>query len=443
LNTFNNATAKEMDLSLLLQDEFFLIVFASIFVVSIISSIYPSWLITSVNSLDLFKQKIFPKKRNQLNLKKYLIGFQFAISIGLITVAILMSRQIQYTHQQDLGFTKDQLLFVEMSSSNSETTFGTIKNQFTTNPAIESVSLSRGFPIHSSRHTSSPMINREGGPKEELTEVRSFWVSYDFVETLDIQMAKGRDFSIEFPSDIGRSCLINETAARHFGWDDPIGKFIDNKKLQVVGVFRDILFHDPYNQIKPLVLTVIDDNSKISGPVYLGFRIKEGSFDSTKSTIANTLKKTFPNDPFEVKRFEDHYANNQIFKIFNTINNIFIFFSIIGILLSVFGIIGLVNHSLTQRTKEIAIRKVSGCSSLSIFRSLMIEYIIIIIIAGIFGSLAAHYIFGKMPIYYPIEQTILDYLIAVMIALVISLLAISVKTFKESTRNPVEALRYE
>lgn len=443
LNVFKNVIDKQMSIMLLLEDQFFLIVFASIFIVSIISSIYPSWMITSVSSLDLFKNKIVPRRRNYVNLKKYLVGFQFAISIGLITVAILMSRQIQHMYNQDLGFNKSQLLFVEMTPTEHNTTFSHIKNKLSVNSAIESVSISRGFPITSSRNTEAPMINREGGAREELIEVRSFWVSVDFVNTLDMEMVKGRDFSNIHPSDLKQGCLINETAVRHFGWDDPIGKYVDDKKLQVVGVFKDILFHDAYNQIKPLVLTLADEESIISGPVFFGARIKSDVFESAKSTLESTLKFVYPNDPFEVKRFGDHYAHDQIFKIFHSIKNIFIFFSVIGILLSVFGIIGLVNQSLTQRTKEIAIRKVSGCTSISIFRSLMMEYIIIILVAAIFGSMAAQYIFGKMPIYHPVDQNIFDYLIGIMIALGISMLAILFKTIRESTRNPVEALRYE
>ena len=230
IKTFNNVTDKQMNTMLLLEDQFFLVVFASILIVSIISSIYPSWLITSVSSLDLFKQKIVPGRKNKINLKKYLVGFQFAISIGLITVAILMSKQIQYTYNQDLGFRKSQLLFVEMTPTEYHTNFSKIKNQLTSDPTIESVSVSRGFPIHSSKYTSSPMINHEGNPREELIEVRSFWVSYDFVKTLDMEMVKGRDFSELHPSDVDQSCIINETAARYFGWEDPIGKYIDDKK---------------------------------------------------------------------------------------------------------------------------------------------------------------------------------------------------------------------
>ncbi|MCG8309015.1 MAG: ABC transporter permease [Cytophagales bacterium] len=443
LNAFNTLTDKQISLALLFEDQFYFTVFTTIMIVSFLSSTYLSGLITSVNALDLFKQKFFSKRSPQLSLKKFLVGFQFTISICLITVSILMSRQIQHMYNLDPGFEKNQLIFVEMVPTAPNIRFNSIKHQCLSNPDILSVSASRGFPIHSSRYTSAPLINWEGAPREELVEARSFWVSRDFVKTLEMKMVKGRNFSESSPSDFGKTCIINETAARHFGWEDPIGKYIQDKRLRVVGVFKDILFHDPYNQIKPLVLTVVDDNATLSGPMFLGFRIKAGTYKSAKETIENTLKSSFPEDPFVVKRFETHYVNDPHFKTFHSLNNLFILFSVVGILLSVFGMIGLVNHSLTQRTKEIAIRKVSGSSSLLIFRSLMIEHITILFIGAFFGSFAAKYIFGELPIYHPFEQHIFDYLIGVMIALIISFLAIFFKTFKESVRNPVEALRFE
>lgn len=442
MNSFNLATGKELEFSMLFHDGFFIIIIAIIFVLSIISSIYPSWLITSVSSIDLFKNNIL-KKRNRFNLKKYLVGFQFAISIGLITLAVLMSRQIQDMHTKDFGFEKENLLFIEMTPSAKDISFDKIKQQLATIPEIKSISFSRGFPIHSSRFTSAPMINWEGSAREELLEVRSFWTSYDYAKTLNLKISAGRGFSNEYPADVGHSCLINETAARQFGWEDPIGKYIDDKKLQVVGVFQDMLFHDTYNKIKPLVLTLAGDTTRIKGAVYFGFKIDQGTSKEVKSKITHVVQSFFPVDPFEVTLFTDHYKTDTIFSIFDTINNIFIFFSIIAVILSVLGVIGLVNHSLNQRTKEIAIRKVSGCSSISIFRSLTMEFVFIIIIAAVFGSLGARYMFNMLPLYYPIEQRITDYLIAVVIALLITLVSIFYKTLKESTRNPVDALRCE
>lgn len=443
LNTFNQFTDKSIRLGLLFTEHFWILVVFILFVVSTLSSLYPAWMITSVRSVDLFKRDLHLGRRGRISFKKYLIGFQFAVSICLITMSILMSKQVVYMHTKDLGYVKENLVFAELSSSADGVSIGNIQHQLEMIPEVRSVSFSRGFPMHSSRNTWSRMINWEGGAREERLGVCQFWVSYDFMSTLGMQIVKGRGFSKDFPSDAVQGCIINETAAEAFGWDDPIGKFVNDKQWQVVGVFRDIHFHDIYNEIKPMVLTLSADESTLRGPVYFGFKIDPESYAEAKTEIRSVVAGFFPDDPFEVVLFSDYFTRDDIFTVFDTIIHIFVFLAIIAILLSVFGVIGLVNHSLNQRTKEIAIRKVNGCPSWSIFRSLTLEYLIIITVAAVFGSLGARLVFEDMPLYYPMPQRLSDYLIAIVIALVITLASIFYKTFKESTRNPVESLRYE
>ncbi len=271
----------------------------------------------------------------------------------------------------------------------------------------------------------------------------TFWISNDFVKTMEVEIVKGQGFSSDYPADATGSCLINETLARHFGWDDPVWKYINDRKWQVIGVFRDMHFEDMYNQIRPLVLTLKTDDSMVSRHIYVAFRTEAGVSNSLKTQIERIMDENFPNDPFELIVFSDHFKNDEIFTVFDSIDSIIKFLSFVAIALSVFGVIGLVNHSPNQRTKEIAIRKVNGCSSFTMFRSMIMEYIIIIFIAAGFGTIASRYVFSLLPINYPIRQHVSDYLIGIFIALLITLIAIFYKTLKEATRNPVDSLRYE
>jgi len=443
LNLFNQFTDKSIRLDLLLTDHFWILNVSILILVSAVASLYPAWMITSVRSIDLFRRDLFSAKRHKLNFKKILIGFQFSVSIGLITIAILLSKQVVYMHSKDLGYQKENLVFAALESSSDFVTIKKAKNQFKNIFGIESVSVSRGFPMHSSRHTSSRMVNWEGAARDERVGIRQFWVGYDFIPTLDMKILEGRNFSRDFRSDADHACLINETAAKTFGWDNPISKYLDDQQIQVVGVFNDIHFHDIYNEIKPMVLNLKDEDVRLKGPVYFGFRIRSDSYLEVKSQIETVLAELFPQDPFEVELFADHFSRDDIFQVFDTIIHIFIFLATIAILLSVFGVIGLVNHSLNQRTKEIAIRKVNGCTSWSVFRVLTFEYLSIILIAAVFGSIGARIVFSDMPLYYPVPQQLSDYLISIIIALIITMVSIFYKTIKESTRNPVESLRYE
>jgi putative ABC transport system permease protein len=443
LDTFNQATDKSLTFSILFRDGLLIILFIIIVITGILSSIYPALLITSIKSIDLFKKRFIAVGKNKISLKRSLVVFQFTISIILITITVLMTKQIEYTQSMDIGFEKSNLLFTKVISSGKGITLNQIKNNLRSNPRILSVSASQGFPITSSRYTDIAMTNWEGGQADEVTEVISLWVSYDYINTVDLEIIKGRGFSMRYPADSIRSCVINETAARRFGWDDPIGKYIFDRKFQVIGVIKDMHFHDMYNQIKPLVLLLKNDNSEITGPVYFPFRIQPGSEKSTIPAINGVLKGSFPYDPFQVKIFNDYYKTDAIFEIFRTINLLFFFFAAIAIVLSALGVIGLTTHSLQQRTKEIAIRKVSGCSTLAMFKSITFEYILLIALASVAGSIGARYIYSFLPIYYAAEQNVIDFLIAVIIILVVTFASIGHKTWRESSRNPVEALRYE
>jgi len=198
-----------------------------------------------------------------------------------------------------------------------------------------------------------------------------------------------------------------------------------------------------YNSIKPIIITPKDNNIVINSPAFFSFRYTSGFEKQVRDKVEYTIKEFYPKDPFEAKVFIDHFKTDDIFKVYDTINSIFFFFALIAVALSVLGVFGLVTHNLNQRTKEIAIRKISGCSSFSILKSITFEYIFMILVASVFGLTGAYYIDNSLPIYYPVEKSIFDFLFAVILAIIITLVTIGFKTWKESTRNPVEALKYE
>jgi putative ABC transport system permease protein len=218
---------------------------------------------------------------------------------------------------------------------------------------------------------------------------------------------------------------------------------INNRELKVIGVIKDMHFHDMYNVIKPLMIRVRDDHAIINGPVFFAFRVNSEDINSLRGKIEVEMKELFPEDPFVVKIFNDHFKTAEIFEVYQTINSVFIFFAFIAVILSILGVVGLVNHTLNRKTKEIAIRKISGCSSISMFTSISMEYLALILISTVVGSLGAGYLYNLFPINYPFELNVMDFLYAGIIILILTILATGHKTWRESTRNPVHALRYE
>lgn len=443
LPIFNDYTNKEITFKLLFSHAYIIYILLFILVISISTSIYPAWLITAVRSVELFKGKITRSRGSGVTLKKLMVGFQYTITIVLITMTVLFIKQIHFMSTKNIGFDKENLLFTEVTVSSPDVSIQKIKNRLSSYPEIESIAVSQGFPIHSSRYTDAAMIDWEGGSRDQVTEVRVFWVSYDYVKTLGLEILEGRDFSLNYPSDMGNACLINKTAVRRFGWEYPVGKFLKDRHYNVVGVIKDYHFHDIYNIIKPMALLVKPDSTVLKGHQYFAFRISPESEKKSIENITSILDQLFPEDPYEIQLFTDYFNTDQHFAIFATIKNIFIFFSIIAISLSVLGVFSLVTHTLNRKTKEIAIKKINGCSSLTIFQSIVVEYIILIVMASFIGSIVAKWLSLQIPIYYRSEQGIWDFSIAIIISLIITLLSITHKTLKEATRNLVESLRYE
>ncbi len=285
------------------------------------------------------------------------------------------------------------------------------------------------------------MTNWEGGDPNEKINCRFNTVSYDFVKTLRIPVITGRDFSRDFPADIGKSCLINETAVRCFGWDDPIGKKLNNNSLTVVGVLKNYIFKDMHNGIEPAILVLSDD--KTAGEWTFAFRIKPGSENKAKDLLTEEFGKSFPNDPFEFNDLVTAFNNENTFKVYHSVNSIFIFFTVFNIFLAMIGLFGLVSFTVVKRTKEIGIRKINGSSSANIFRILSRDYYVMLLFAILIAFPAALWTNNKIPGADKLPPQLWVYLLSAGIISVIILFTTSYNTIKAATRNPVEALRYE
>lgn len=443
LPLFNQIVGKDISPEILFQNGFILKIAFVVIIAGIIAGLYPAYLTVSANTVDLFKNNVFNNRKGNINFRKALICFQFIISIGLISMSVLISKQIDYMLTKNAGYNKNNLLFIEMAPTNTEISLENIKSRLISHPNIQSVSFSRSFPIQNSKFCDPIMCNWEGSGPDEYIDTYQFWGSFDFISTLELEVIKGRSFSRNFPGDTENKCIINETFAKKAGWDDPVGKLIYNRQFQIIGVVKDFHFHNMYNKIQPLVIRVSPDNFRAERARYFAFRISDEHTDQTKKYISNVFQELFPDDPFEVRMFSDFFVEHHIFRIFNTIQNLFVFAALIAILLSIMGVVGLVNFSLNRKTKEIAVKKINGSSITSILTSFLTEYLILIIIAGIFGTVSAVYAFQQIPLNYSVTHSVWDYLKAELIVLVVVLLSIFYKIYKESKRNPVEALRYE
>jgi putative ABC transport system permease protein len=406
--------------------------------IGILSGIYPALYMSSHKIVKLFKEGMFNSRNGQINLQKALITIQFTISIFLVCLNLFFMAQINYMINKDLGFSKDNLLFTKINLTKTDGNFEDLRNRLLQNPEIINASLSSNLPFVG---LSGGTINWEGAAPDERLQYRPNRVSYNFIENMGMTIVQGRDFSNDYTADINKSCLINETALNCFGWDDPLGKRINNNQWTVVGVVKDFHFTNMHNRIEPVVMIL--SSGELSGELIFAFRYKAGSRNRVKEILINELNSTFPNDPYEFHEMESAFLMEPVINLYNTIKKSILFFTVFNILLAIIGLLGMVSYNTNKRIKELGIRKINGSSVANIFYLLNRDFFIMLAISLILAVPCAFVAFEALPGNYKMKPQLWVPIFSAFIILLIILITTSYQTLRAARRNPVEALRYE
>jgi len=406
--------------------------------IGLVSGIYPARVISSRNVVKLVKEGVFNRTGSRFNIRKVLLTTQFIISIFLICLTLFFVLQINHMSKMDLGFDRSNLLYARLSTLQSDRPFNQFRSRLIQHPDIQDASMSSNLSFVKAE---GGMLNWEGAGPDEKIYFRPNRVSYDFIETMNLNILQGRDFSEDFKADSGVSCLVNEAALRCFGWDDPIGRRIMDNQWTIVGVVEDYNLNDIHNQIDPAVLLLSD--GIMSGDQIFAFRYSTGKLEEVKLFLTQEFELLFPNDPFEFSSMETAIVNENSFKIYQTVKKSISFFSFFIILLVIIALLSMVSYAIAGRTKEIGIRKINGSSVTKLFLLLNQDYFILLGISLVLALPMVFLVYRAFPGNFKIPLPVWVPFIAVLIQAAIILLTTGFQTFRAARRNPVEALRYE
>jgi putative ABC transport system permease protein len=415
---------------------FFIKTIAVSLVVGLIAGIYPSLFMASINTNLLLKAQLFHSTRSVL--RKCLVTFQFMISLFLIITSIIVAQQLNFMLTKDLGFNKEDILFAHIFSSNKSGSFEDFRTRILEHPEVLDACVSDNIPFNWS---DGAVVSWEGGSPGEKVDVRTNKVSYDFIRVFGMKITEGRDFTRSLPTDSGKSCIINETAVKTFGWGNPIGKTIGEGRWRVVGVVKDFHPYSVHEKIPPYLLELNPGNMQTT--LFFTFKAAPGKLQEAKKILANELSQVFPNDPFEIKSMANQFSYEGTFKTYKTIRNTFFFFTILTILLTIFGLLGLVSFSTQRRLKEIGIRKINGSTVWNIFLLLNKEFMILIAVAAPFSICSVIYLYRFLPFVYRYGLHPALFIYATLAIILVSLITTSYFTLKAARQNPSETLRYE
>jgi putative ABC transport system permease protein len=358
--------------------------------------------------------------------RKILLFFQLFIVATSLNLTFSINRQIKYVLNKDLGFNYENIVYMKLDKD----LYGRkaiLKNNLLKNPKIKSVAFSDGL-IGEGFGKSTKKI----GETEKLCNF--FSIDPAFLNLYQIKIKYGRNFSFDLMTDYSNSCLVNETACRAFGVENPVGKLVGNK--EIIGVVNDFNFTSLHNRIEPLIINCAEGN-------IVQLKISSDNRDATLNSIMQLSKELSPDFKGEYSYMENRIR--ELYKSEINLKSSFILYSIITLIISSLGLFGLTLFLIRKKTREISIRKLYGAKLSDTFKLFIAEQVRIVVISNmvaipisIFANKAWLNYFQ-----YRVDIGFLIYLETLLITLVFTILAISFFIVKTHRTNLIETLNHE
>jgi predicted permease len=435
LPLFNALVQKSLTLRLG-DPSFSLSLFAILLITGLISGSYPAVYLSSFQPVRIFRSVLGPRGKVQFRLA--LVVLQFAVSVLLIFCTLIVSKQIRFMKHADLGFAEQNLLSIPITERMSDHTEA-IRNTMIKLPSVIRVG-------------ASGPINRGGrlrweGMDPDLSylenEVNFRMVDYDYFDTLDAEIVAGRNFSRLHGSDPLGGYIVNEEAVKLWHLDSPVGKRLDlcGRAGQIIGVVKNI--HMGYKNSLRAEVYYLAKLTEWDRHTSMNVRILPGGIRDTMGTAKRIWEKYNGSRPFEVSFFDQ-----EIDKKYNQeeqVSQIFGYFAALSIFISCLGLFGLAMFMAEQKTKEIGIRKVMGASSSKIVAMLNKEFLRCVLLASVIAWPLGWIIMRSWLNAYPYRTELgwSLFILSSLIAVVITLVTVSLQAIKAALANPSDALRYE
>lgn len=415
-----------------------------LFLVGFASGTYPAFVLSSFKPAGALKAGITSGKRRPAA-RSILVVAQSAASVILIVGTLVVAFQMRFIRNKPLGFDREHIVILPMKDWESLQGYPALKNALSRNPEILGVTASENLP--------SAVTRRQAAWHEGKTEADEFpilWdaVDYGFLETYGMTLAAGRGFSRDFVTDEKQAYIINETAAKSFGWADPVGKAfsLSNKDLarpmfekgRIIGVVRDFHSQSLHKPIEPLVMSIQKDSYR-----FAAVRIRGGRVRELLAALSGEWKRVYPGRPLEYFFFDENVA--AMYGSERRTGRMFGGAALLCVLVAGLGLYGLASFSAARRTKEVGIRKTLGATSGEIVRLLARDFGALFLLANAVAWPISYVLMKRWleGFAYRIGFGLPIFLLAALFGLILLAVSVGSQAWRASRTDPAKALRYE
>ncbi len=428
---FNSLSGKNITLDSFLSPSTGLFLFGFFLVTGLLAGLYPAWHLSRLKPAAVLKGG-FAISTGGPRLHKLLVVFQFGLTMILIIGSLSIGRQLDFLRTQRLGFNQEQVLMVPL------------RGDLVDRLAPLKVELRRNSSVLCAAAASDPVMMFgsvihieawEGKKPNDQLNCAIASCDADFLETHGIQLVQGRFFADAPSGSQSDKVVVNETAVRTLGFDQPIGKHLDNR--EIIGVVKDFHARSLHAPIGPVAL--------ICNPArfeYLFIKLKSAD-TAVLESLTRAWNHVAPDYPFEFAFLDQRI--DQLYRADQRLGSVVNVFTLLALLIANLGLLGLASHQVTRRRKEIGVRKVLGARMTQILLMLSRELTLGVAWAALIACPVAffalnHWLHGFA---YRISLGIGVFALSITLTFGIAWLTISYLAIRAARANPVDCLRYE
>ncbi len=424
---------------------FMLIPIVLVLVLGLLAGLYPAFVLSSVNTVNSLKGKMKTVKENIL-LRKSLVGFQFAIALLVLISAAIVTKQVSHFFGQSLGYNKEYIVASQVPRDWSPAgvrKMETIRNEFAAMPQISSVTLS--YEIPNGNNGGQPPVYKAGSDSTQAVAMQALVTDENYLNTYQIKLNHGEFFDSR-KLDSGK-VILNEKAAAALGYkdvSDAIGQQLripgDPTVFVVKGVTADFHFGSMQQGVQPIIFFNV---TTAVVHRYLSFKLKPGNVNASIEAIQKKWGSLMPGSSFEYSFMDD--TLRKLYATELQLKKAAYAAAMLSLIIVLLGILGLVSLSIHKKVKEIGIRKVLGASVPNIMMLFVKDFALVIIMAALVACPIAYWIMNKWLNNYASHITVssMPFVLAVVALGAVTLLLIGLQTIKTALENPVKSLRTE